>query len=272
MKLPGRRIAVPTSIIDNMPKLRLFFFGALLLATAPASAGLFNDEQARREIQQLEARLAISEESLSKLEAAFKQQTGALLDLQQSIDAQNTELRKLRGQNEELTHNLLDAEKRQKDFYVDLDGRLRRFEAVDAASADKAEGGKNKSDDPASENRALESAFGFYKAERYQNAVNAFQEFLSNYPQSAHVANIRYWMGNAYFVLKDYKSSLENYRILVKEFDTHPKVAEALLNIADCQELLNDKEAAKLTLKQVAVKFPNSEAAKKAKKRLSALK
>lgn len=255
-----------------MSRLQLFLFGAFLITTAPASAGLFNDEEARRQIQQLEARLTLSEDALSKLDAAYKKQTSAMLDLQMSIDALNTELRKLRGANEELTHNLLDSDKRQKDFYVDLDGRLRRFEAVDAATADKASGGKNKSDDPVTENRALEAAFGFYKAERYQNAVNAFQEFLNNYPLSAHAANIRYWMGNAYFVLKDYKSSLENYQILVQKFDTHPKIAEVMLNIADCQELLNDKDAARLTLKQVIAKFPNSEASGKAKKHLSTLK
>lgn len=258
-----------------MTKLHFFLFAALCVTTAPASAGLFSDDEARQQIQQLEARLAISEASLSRLdtlEAAYKKQTGALLDLQMAIDAQNTELRKLRGQNEELTHNLQDAEKRQKDFYVDLDGRLRRFEAVDTAAADKAGGGKNKADDLVTENRALEAAFGFYKAERYQNAVTAFQEFLNNYPESAHAANIRYWMGNAYFVLKDYKGSLENYQILVEKFDTHPKIAEVMLNIADCQELLNDKDAAKLTLKQIAAKFPNSEAAAKAKKHLATLK
>jgi tol-pal system protein YbgF len=262
-----------------MSRFYLFLFGALCLTAHPAYAGLFNDDEARKQIVQLEARLAASEESLSKLEAAHKQQTNvlkqqtiALLDLQTSIEALNTELRKLRGQNEELAHNFQDAEKRQKDLYVDLDGRLRRFEAVDTATADKASGKKNKNDDPITENRALEAAFGFYRAERYQNAVSAFQDFLNNYPQSAHVANIRYWMGNAYFVLKDYKASLANYQILVSKFETHPKVAEALLSIADCQELLHDKEAARLTLKQITAKFPNSEAAGKAKKHLSTLK
>lgn len=255
-----------------MSKLHLFLLGALCLTTAPASAGLFNDNEARKQIQQLEERLSSAESALAKLDTAAKQQTTAMLDLQTQLEAQNAELRKLRGENEELVHNLQDAEKRQKDFYVDLDGRLRRFEAVDAVSTDKAGGGKNRNDDPVTENRALEAAYGFYKAERYQNAVNAFQEFLSNYPQSSHTANIRYWMGNAYFVLKDYKGSLENYQILVSKFETHPKVAEALLNIADCQELLNDKDAARLTLKQVTSKYPNSEASNKAKKHLSTLK
>ena len=255
-----------------MSKLHFFLLGALCLITAPASAGLFNDNEARKQILQLEERVSSAEASVDKLDAALKQQTTAMLDLQTQLEAQNAELRKLRGQNEELVHDLQDAEKRQKDFYVDLDGRLRRFEAGDVATTDKASGVKNKNDDLITENHALEAAYGFYKVERYQNAVTAFQEFLRNYPQSTHIPNIRYWMGNAYFVLKDYKSSQESYQALVSKFETHPKVAEAMLNIADCQELLNNKDAAKATLKQVIGKYPNSEAADKAKKHLAALK
>lgn len=249
------------------------------MSSAPSYAGLFSDNEARQQIVELENRLATSEEILSKLQAvyqqqsnAYKQQTSAMLDLQTSLEAINSELRKLRGQNEELVHNLQDLEKRQKDLYADLDSRLRRFEVGDAVTADKASGKKIKVEDPGVENRALEAAYNFYKIERYQNAVNAFQEFLTNYPHSVHVANIRYWMGNAYFVLKDYKASSENYQQLVAKFDEHPKVVDALFSIADCQELLRDNEAAKQTLKQVMSKYPNTEAASKAKKRLLTFK
>ena len=57
-----------------------------------------------------------------------------MLDLQSQIEALSTEIRKLRGQNEELTHGLQDAEKRAKDFYVDLDTRLRHFESEEASA------------------------------------------------------------------------------------------------------------------------------------------
>ena len=179
--------------------------------------------------------------------------------------------RKLRGLNEEFSHNLQDAEKRQKDFYVDLDGRLRRFEAVDDAVADKVTG-TAKADDPGSENRAYEAAFAFYKAESYQNAVLAFREFLKRYPQSVHAANAYYWMANASFVLKDYQASLASYQTLVGKYDNHPKVQDAWLAIVDCQLELKDKAAAKKTLKLIIGKFPDTELSSKAKKRLAAIK
>jgi TolA-binding protein len=87
---------------------RVFLLLALCFV-APAQAGLFSDDDARKQIQQLEARVL-------KLEAAAEQQTKSLLDLLGQIEVLNGEIRKLRGQNEELAHGLQDAEKREKIF------------------------------------------------------------------------------------------------------------------------------------------------------------
>src|SRR4030065_1419171 len=99
---------------------------------APAQAGLFADDDARKRIQQLEARVL-------KLEELLSRQTRSMLDLQGQIDALSGEIRKLRGQNEELAHGLQDAEKRSKDFYVDLDTRLRDLESAEEAAREAAE-------------------------------------------------------------------------------------------------------------------------------------
>src|ERR1035437_1801264 len=98
-----------------------------LCFAVPAQAGLFSDDDARKNIQQVEARVL-------KLEEQDKQQTQSIFDLQGQIETLNGEIRKLHGQNEEIAHGLQDAEKREKDFYVDLDTRLRNFEPTEAAT------------------------------------------------------------------------------------------------------------------------------------------
>ena len=243
-----------------MLKQRALLLLALCFA-APAQAGLFSDDDARKQIQQLEARML-------KLEAAAEQQTKSLLDLLGQIEVLNGEIRKLRGQNEELMHGLQDAEKREKDFYVDLDTRLRRFEPTDNAAqigSDAAVAPVDR-DDLAAENRAFEAAYGLFKGGSHENAAKAFQEFLKNYPESVHVPNAHYWLGNAQFALKDYKSALGTYQGLLKAFPGTPKAAEVLFNIAGCQQELKQGAAAQKTLKQLVAKYPNSEAAGKAKK------
>jgi len=251
-----------------MLKLRAFILLGLCVAV-PAQAGLFSDDDARKQIQQLEARVLV-------LEEASKQQTKSLLDLQGQIEALNTELRKLRGQNEELTHGLQDAEKREKDFYVDLDTRLRHFESVENAA--QASGNPVVTaapadpDDPALENRAFETAYGLFKGGSHANAAKAFQEFLKNYPGSVHAPKAHYWLGNAQFMLKDYKGALATYQGLLKAAPGTPKAPEVLFNIAGCQKELKQLTLAQKTLKQIIAKYPASEAAAKAKKLLAVTK
>jgi tol-pal system protein YbgF len=252
--------------------MRFWLLTCLCLVSSHAAAGLFSDDEARKQVKQLEERVVKLEQALASSEADKEQFVRSTLDLQMQMDALNTELRKLHGQNEELVHNLQDAEKRQKDFYIDLDTRLRRIEGGGGAASEHVNGTKDVATDPVGENRTFEAAYAFYKAENYTNAATAFRDFLKSYPQSVHEANVRYWMGNAYFLVKDCKNSVSSYQALIDKYQDHPRVPEAMLNIADCQMTLNNKTAAKKTLKQITSQFPGSDASEKAKKRLAAIK
>lgn len=238
------------------------------LTVAPAYAGLFTDDEAQKKIKTLETRVSQLEETESK-------QSTTMLDLQSQIEAQNAEIRRLRGQNEELAHGLQDAEKRQKDFYVDLDSRLRKFEAAEAAAPVQS-GGVSKQpeavSDPGVENRAYEAAYAFYKSANYQNALNAFQDFLSKFPQSVYVPNSHFWMGQAYVALKDCKNAQPHYQTVVDKFEGNQKVPDALFGIAGCQIEDGKKAVAKKTLKQIVGNHPGTPAAEKAKKLLGELK
>ena len=79
-------------------------------------AGLFSDDDARKQVKQLEARVVKLEQALAAAEADKEQNIRSTLDLQIQMEALNTEVRKMRGQNEEFTHNLQDAEKASKRF------------------------------------------------------------------------------------------------------------------------------------------------------------
>lgn len=248
--------------------MRCLLLFCLCVASSQATAGLFADEDARKQVKQLETRIVKLERSLAAAEEDKEQNIRTMLDMQMQLEALSTELRKQRGQNEELAHSLQDAEKRQKDFYVDLDARLRRLEGGEADRASS----KGAAADQANENRAFEAAYALYKAENYRNATAAFRDFLKNYPQSVHEANVYYWMGNAYFVLKDCKGSVSSYQALIEKYQDHPRIPEAMLNIADCQMEMQNKTAAKKTLKQLISQFPGSDASEKAKKRLATIK
>lgn len=289
-------------------KLQLVLLTGLCIIAGQARAGLFSDDVARNHIRQLDERVSKQEEFIKQQaelirqhaeknkkfgetsqqqEESDKQQIRSLLDVQAQVEALNMDLRNLRGQNEELRHLLQDMEKRQKDFYIDLDTRIRHFELAEAASAsaplsappmaavaqtESASEAPVAADDPGAGNRAYEAAYGLFKAGNHKKSVSAYKEFLGKFPESVYVPKASYELGSAYFALKDYKKALAGYMEVVEKYSFSLKAQDAMLGVANCQIELKKTSAARKTLKQIIAKYPGSEIAGKAKERLAALK
>ena len=113
-----------------------------LAALAQAShAALFDDEEARKRIADTNARLAQVQKQLDDRIAALEGQlrSQGLVDLFNSVEQIKSEIARLRGQVEVLTHELEQAQKRQRDLYVDLDSRVRKLESAGSAAAPPAD-------------------------------------------------------------------------------------------------------------------------------------
>src|SRR3954467_11513741 len=102
-----------------------------------ANAALFDDEEARRRIESTNQRLTAVQRQLEDRLAALEQQlkSQGLVDLFNQTEQMRNDLSKLRGQIEVLTYELEQAQKRQRDLYVDLDTRMRKLESSAAAAA-----------------------------------------------------------------------------------------------------------------------------------------
>jgi len=242
---------------------------AVLLAAAGAphaQAGMFDDDEARRQIKDLSIQTSERIDTLSK----------AQFELVNQIQAVREENAKLRGQVETLNYELESAKKRQQDFYIDLDGRLRKFEPQSASTPDNRpdEDTKPPSDtpkkaaDPAAESRDYEQALNFFKANKIKEAAGAFEAFGKAHSDSSLAPNAQYWLGNAYYSLRECKKSIDAHKLVVSKWPQHPKAPDSLINIATCQQELGDSKAAKATLETVLVKYPTSPAAATAKQRL----
>lgn len=108
------------------------------LSLAPsARAALFDDEEARKRIEATNQRLAQTQrefdERIAALESQLKSQ--GLVELFNQVELLKADAARLRGQMEVLSYELAEAQKRQRDLYVDLDSRLRRMESAPTAGA-----------------------------------------------------------------------------------------------------------------------------------------
>lgn len=247
---------------------------ALLLAvfgTQQAHAGLFDDEEARRQINDLTIKVNERVDTLSK----------AQIELVNQIQALREENAKLRGQVETLQYELESTKKRQQDFYVDLDGRVRKLETAPPPAAlapNPAEGDapppadtaskKPAAADPAAETRDYEAALNLFKANKLKDSANAFEAFAKTHPDSTLAPNAYYWLGNALAAQRDCKRAIDAYRVVTSKWPQTPKAPDALIGVASCQQELGDAKSARTTLEAVLIKYPDSTAAATAKQRL----
>ncbi|WP_292993856.1 tol-pal system protein YbgF [Nitrosomonas sp.] len=102
------------------------FLLLLLLSCNVSYASLFGDNEAREQITALRKQVSEMEARIAKMEQALNSQ--ALLELYAQVETLGLELGKLNGQIEMLSNDNALLQKRQRDFYIDLDNRLRQIE------------------------------------------------------------------------------------------------------------------------------------------------
>jgi tol-pal system protein YbgF len=249
------------------------------LACAPAHAGLFDDEEARKAIAATQARLDGLQRNLEARLTALEQQSKQMgFDLLRDLDGIKSDVAKMRGQIEVLVYELTEAQKRQRDLYVDLDSRMRKMEAAAVPPAPPpgpvAEAPPPAATAPpvvpvtAQEQKAYDAGLDQFKRGDYNGAIASFQGFVKTYPRSMLASSAQYWVGNAQFARKDYRAAIASQRTLIQLWPDSTRVPDALLSIASAQSEIGDNTQARRTLEELIVKYPQSESAGKAKQRL----
>lgn len=249
--------------------LKRTLIAASLLLPLTASAGLFDDDEARKAILDLRAKIeALSKQIDTKIDEASqtKADKSAVLDLVNQNEQLRQEIAKLRGQFEVLANDLSNAQRRQQDFYVDLDNRLRQLEPKKIMLEGKEATVESK------EQHTYDAALSLFKNADYKNAASALTAFITSYPQSPYQPLAAYWLGNSYYAQHDCKNAVPVLQAMAKNFVDHAKAPDALLTVAACHIDAKEKVAAKKTLEIVIKQYPDTDAAQAAKARMKELK
>lgn len=223
-----------------------------------AHAGLFDDDQARQRIEQLRG-------DVTTLTQRVETITSNQLDFANQIEAIRASIATLRGQLEVITHDLNAAQKRQQDFYVDLDNRLRKLEQPAATANNEAAPPAAAPADPAAETRDYEAALGLLKASKFNEAGTAFLAFLAAWPQSTLQASATYWGAYAHAQAKDHAKAADMFAKFAATWPDDERAPNALEAQATSLDALKDSKAALAVRQKLVDKYPASEAGKRAK-------
>ncbi|HEX4050577.1 MAG TPA: tol-pal system protein YbgF [Steroidobacteraceae bacterium] len=246
-------------------------------------------------------RLNDVDQRLGRVERVVSNQS--LVQLSQHVDQLDTELRELRGEIEELQNANDTLVKQQHDYYADLDRRVGALETAvhgggAAAGAPPPIGGNGAASPPgaaanlpaagggagavsngpgagnggqASAQSAYDQAFDTLKGGNYAAAVMQFMQFLQDFPSSDLDDNAQYWLGESYYVMRDYDNAAVAFRTVGEKYPQSRKAPDALLKLGYTQLDQQKNGEGRATLQLVLQRFPMSDAAKLAMQRLAQL-
>lgn len=265
-------------LLVHLKRLRPALVTLGLIATlGSAQAGLFDDEEARKAIVDLRARVAAVDEQLkartaeaTATQAQLIEQIAALrrsmLELNNQLEAMRGEIAKLRGNDEQITRDLAELQRRQKDIGQATDERLRKLEPAKVTLDGKEFVVEQ------DERKAYEDAIAIIRTGEFDKAVIALGAFQRRYVGSPYTDSVRFWLGNALYGKRDYKEAVAAFRGFVAAAPDHPRAPEALLALANSQAEMKDPRSARRTIDELVKAYPQSEAAQAGKERLATLK
>ena len=248
------------------------------------------------------------ESRLQRIENLLESQS--LLDLLHQVQRLQREVQQLRGEVEQQVHGLNEVKRRQRDLYLDIDRRLRQLEAgavvqppgpgagvitspplgtspgaaTDTAPVSPPAAGLQVGPtatpdpaagvvvDPAQTRKEYQKAFNLLKEGRYQRAIDAFAAFLAVYADSEYADNARYWLGEAHYVMRQFKPAIDEFQRLVTNHPNSPKLTHAMLKIGYILHEMGEKEQAKKVLTDLKRRFPGTTAARLAEERLQRMR
>jgi len=238
---------------------------------------------------------ASTKERLDSIER--KLDSRGLLDMLNRVEQMQRDIQQLRGDIEVQTHTLQNMQRRSREQYMDIDRRLQQLESGEVAVTPPVVAPADPLDPPpisrppgaastpppvgpaavpappqAGEQEAYDTALAILREGRYAEAVQSFNRFLVDYPGSSYADNASYWLGETYYVTREFDRSLTTFKGLIEQYPDSPKAADSRLKMGYIYYEQQDWTAARQTLKAVIAEYPGSTAARLASDRLKRMK
>lgn len=125
---------------------------------------------------------------------------------------------------------------------------------------------------PAGEQEAYQQAFELLKTGRYDQALGSFRDFLTRYPNGPYADNAQYWLGETYYVRRQFDPAIAEYEKLVQNYPQSQKLSHALLKIGYSYYELGQIDKARAALQELKNRYPHTAAARLAEDRLERIK
>ncbi|MCF8462579.1 MAG: tol-pal system protein YbgF [Rickettsiaceae bacterium] len=149
---------------------------------------------------------------------------------------------------------------------VAINGNSENLEPKDVNTAREADSKVNAKDkitalENKSEQEFYDDALNAFKTGDFEFSTNAFNVFVTKYPNSALLSNAYYWLGESYAKKNILGKAVLSYIQGSQKQPNGKKALDSLLKAAECFSKLKKSKDACIILQKITVAYPNRPAA-----------
>jgi tol-pal system protein YbgF len=153
-----------------------------------------------------------------------------------------------------------------------MDERLKKLESDLAVTNEKLSSITKALEVPPTADNLYKEALDVLKSGDSGKARDILNKFNETYPGHTLSPNVRYWIGETWYIEKNYEQAVLEFQRVIKEYPGKEKVSAAMLKQAMAFKELGDSKSAKFVLKELIEKFPQAEEIPAAKELLGKTK
>ncbi len=184
-------------------------------------------------------------------------------DLDSSVKTTKAELEKLKEGSDALLLRLTTVEK-----YLDMEAAGSKTDGAKATGVKPKEADIKK----LSEKELYQASKKSFDEGDFDRAREGFRELLNRFPKSENADNAQFWVGEIYYREKWYEKAIVEYQKVIENYPKGNKVRSSLLKQGYAFSNIGDNTNARLILKELIRKYPDSNEANIAKQKLAQLK
>ena len=111
-------------------------------------------------------------------------------------------------------------------------------------------------------------AYTDYARGNYDLAIQGYQEYLRNYPDTEFADNAQYWIGECLYSKQKFQDAIQAWDDLFRKYPSSDKLPDARFKKGLALERLGRRRDAAIEYRFVMDRYPNTEAARKSREKI----
>ena len=103
-----------------------------------------------------------------------------------------------------------------------------------------------------------ERGLGALRGGNYEDARQDFRQLVADFPQHKRAGNAQYWLGETYYVERNYKKAAEAFLVGYSQFGQNDKAPDSLLKLGMTLIAMGETKTGCDAFAELGVKFPNA--------------